>query len=176
MKRILVFIFCLVIGLTGCIGINWRHVDLNTERNKVNNSFGNDKLDVAVREYLKAQPDFAWQTEDGSTNICVFDKLDNNDLFPHYLWVRCGEFALKDGKVEELSGSSLPARIDYPNELSFFDLSKFSHQIPGDGSLYTPDIRKIFPVELQDLVLEYDATVINEIIMDTAEMAMQKIK
>lgn len=125
-------------------------------------TFGNEYLDQAVREYLQTQPEFSWQTEVGSKNICVFDKLDKEDLFPHYLWVRCGEFLVRNGQVEELSGSSLPAKIDYPNELSFFDLEKFTHLIPGDGSFYAEDIKKIFPIELQSGILRYDATKINK--------------
>lgn len=143
--------------------IDWRCVGLDVGENQGDNfSLGNTQLDLAVREYLQAQEVFSWQTMEGSKNICVFEKLDNYELFPHYLWVRCGEFVRNGGTLEEKSGSSLPAKIDYPNELSFFDIHRFAYEIPRDGSLYTEDIKNIFPDELHDLLFGYDASRINE--------------
>ncbi len=132
-------------------------------------TIGNESADQAVQEYFQSQTDFSWQTEEESKNICVFDKLDQNELFPHYLWVHCSEFKLVDGKVRELSGSSIPAKIDYPNELSFFDPAKFTHEIPGSGTNYPTDIRKIFPDDIENLALSYDATAISEYIKQVAE-------
>ncbi len=155
---------------TGVGKINWRCTGLKTEENINGNfSLGNEQVDVAVREYLQNQNNFCWQTVEGSKKICVFEKLDSNELFPHYLWVRCGEFVKNGEEVVEESGSSLPAEISYPNELSFFDIDMFTHRIPRDGSLYGEDIKSIFSAELQDRVLQYDATVINEKILETAK-------
>ncbi len=161
---------CVVNQETKKAEINWRCTGLYKDENQDDNfSFSNKQLDIAVREYLRSQEDFCWQTVEGSEKICVFERLDSNQLFPHYLWVRCGEFTKNGDKVEENSGSSLPVMIDYPNELSFFDQEKFSHKIPRDGSLYLEDIKDIFPGELQNLVLEYDPTKINEEILVTAK-------
>ncbi|HPN67254.1 MAG TPA: hypothetical protein PLZ62_01210 [bacterium] len=165
---------CVVSEETEKAEINWRCTGLKTEENMNDNfSLGNEQVDVAVREYLQSQEDFCWQTVEGSKKICLFEKLDSDELFPHYLWVRCGEFVKNGEEVEEKSGSSLPAEISYPNELSFFDIHQFAHRIPRDGSLYSEDIKNIFPVELQDKVLQYDATVINEKILATAKSELQ---
>lgn len=132
-------------------------------------TLGNEQADQAVREYFQTQPDFSWQTVEDSKNICVFDKLDTSELFPHYLWVQCSEYKLVNGKIRELSGSSMPAKIDYPNELSNFDQTKFTHEIPGDGTAYTEDIKRIFPDDIQDLAIRYDATAISEHLRQVAE-------
>lgn len=106
--------------------------------------------DAVIEEYLLSQDHFSWQTEVGSKRICVFEELGNEDgLFPLYLWVFCGEY--KDG--EELSGSSGPVLIDYPNEMSFFTVEKMTHKVPRDGSFYSKDIKEIFPQDVQDEIL-----------------------
>ena len=55
-----------------------------------------------------------------------------------------------------MSGLSGPTKIDYPNELSFYDLSKFSYEVPGDGSYYAEDVRKIFPEDIWHHVFDFD--------------------
>ncbi|GAI80373.1 unnamed protein product, partial [marine sediment metagenome] len=52
--------------------------------------------------------------------------------------------------------SSGPRKIDYPNELSFYDLSKFSYEAPGDGSHYAEDIRRIFPEDIWQHIFRFD--------------------
>jgi len=67
-----------------------------------------------------------------------------------------------------LSGSSGPAKIDYPNELSFYDLSKFSYEAPGDGSYYAEDIRRIFPEDIWQRIFNFDRESIIKKIESTA--------
>lgn len=132
-------------------------------------SLPNGELDSAVHEFLLSRRELSWQTEEGTQNICVFQNLyPEKELFPLYLWVRCGEFKMKDGKVAELSGTSVPVKIDYPNELSYYDLSKFSIAIPGDGALYARDIKTIFPKEILDR-LNFSSSPLNEKISQKAE-------
>ena len=130
---------------------------------------GNDYLDSAIQNYFLSQRYFSWKTKDGSRNFCIFQKLDSkNNLFPLYLWVRCGEFVMQDNELKEESGISLPVKIDYPNELSFLDLEKFSHVAPGDGSKYSEGIKNIFPLDLQRRIKDFDSKIINQRIKDVA--------
>ncbi len=132
-------------------------------------TLGNDQVDKAVQEYLLLQKIFSWRTMDESRNFCVFEKIDSeNDLFPFYLWVRCGEFIMQNNKLQELSGMSGPAKIDYPNELSFYDLDKFFHTVPRAGSLYAEDIKNIFPLNLQKQINNFNSQAINERIENIA--------
>lgn len=102
---------------------------------------------LAIEKYLLTQKDFVWQTKKNSHNFCEILSLseDPNQLFPVYIWVRCGEFTYLSGEVKEENGVSLPAKINYPNELSFYDLNRFSHEIPRDDSFNSEDIKRIFP-------------------------------
>ncbi len=125
--------------------------------NQALSGFGNDQLEQAVTDYLLTQEFFSWKTSADSRNFCVIENLNPEDnLFPLYVWVRCGEFIVQDGKLKELSGSSVPARINYPNELSFYDLNRFSYEVPGDGSHYLEDIEEIFPANVQQRIVGFD--------------------
>lgn len=111
---------------------------------------------LAIEEYLLTQKDFAWQTIDNSHNFCEILNLseDPEGLFPAYVWARCGEFTYYNEQVKEESGVSLPAKINYPNELSFFDLNRFNHEIPRDGSFNGEDIERIFPAYEQKQIAD----------------------
>lgn len=120
-------------------------------------SFGNNQIEEAIINYLVTQKDFVWKTQDDSHSFCAIKNLKpEKELFPLYVWVYCGEFIIQDNELKELSGSSLPARIDYPNELSYYDLSKFSHKIPGDGASYAKDLKNIFPEDVQEEISDQD--------------------
>lgn len=125
-------------------------------------TLGNDQIDKAVNSYLLSNEKLSWQTQAGSNRFCIFQNLNpNKTLFPHYLWVRCSEYKIEGGQLKELSGTSVPIKLDYPNELSYYDLSKFTVSIPKDGSLYDKDVKEIFPEEIWDK-LHFDSSTLNE--------------
>lgn len=127
-------------------------------------SFGNDQLEKFITDYLLTQKYFSWKTTVDSRNFCVIENLNPTEdgLFPLYVWVRCGEFILQNGKLKELSGSSGPAKINYPNELSYRDLSKMSHEAPRDGSLYPKEIKTIFPLNAQRQIVDFNIADLNK--------------
>ena len=118
----------------------------------------NPVLIETIENYLVLN-ELAWQTKEGSSNICVFENLDNeNELFPLSLWVYCSEYIiLESGEIEKLSGSSVPLLLNYPNELSFYNLDLFTSKIPGDGSDYSKDIKEIFPENVQAQIFKHDS-------------------
>jgi len=119
--------------------------------------FGNDQIEKAITNYLLSQRYFSWKIKDNSYNFCAVENLrPENELFPLYVWAYCGEYIIQDGELKTLSGSSGPVKIDYPNELSFYDLSGFSYEAPGDGSHYAEDIRRIFPEEIHQKIFDFD--------------------
>lgn len=126
--------------------------------------FGNDYVEKSITYYLLTQKYFSWKIAIDSSNFCVIENLNptENGLFPLYVWVRCGEFILQNGKLKELSGKSALAKINYPNQLSFYDLSKFSYEAPGDGSLYSKDIKAIFPLNVQKVIFGFNITNLNK--------------
>jgi len=131
-------------------------------------TLGNKQLDGTVRNFLLSREELSWKTEAESSNFCIFQNLaPERELFPFYLWVRCGEYKMEDGHLKELSGISVPVKIDYPNELSYYDLNKFSLSIPRDGSLYDEDVKTIFPQEIWDR-LHFESGPLNEKIKQEA--------
>ncbi|MDD4625444.1 MAG: hypothetical protein PHC82_03925 [Candidatus Pacebacteria bacterium] len=122
-------------------------------------NFKNPYMEKAIADYLLTQNDFSWKTEEGSYNFCTIKNLDpEKELFPLYIWAHCGEYVMAEGELENLSGSSGPLKIDYPNELSYYDLQKFSYEAPRDGSYYSEDIKKIFPEKLWDKIFNFNRT------------------
>lgn len=139
---------------------------------ELSSDLGNESLNKAVVEFLLSQDFFAWTTEQGSKNFCVFyDLYPEEELFPIYIWARCGEFKIVGGEVKELSGISGPVKINYPNELSCYDLSKFSYEVPGNGSLYDEDIKTLFPEEAQER-MNFDRNLINQKLLDVVQESM----
>jgi membrane-bound inhibitor of C-type lysozyme len=129
----------------------------------------NESADSAVRNYILSVNELSWNTDPAGQRICIFQNLQPEvDLFPVYLWVRCSEYKVENNQLTELSGTSVPVKIDYPNELSYFDLSKFSISIPRDGSLRDADIKKIFPNNLLPR-LNFESKPLNEKVLADAE-------
>jgi len=112
-----------------------------------------DPRKEAIREYLLTQKEFSWKTTENSQNVCAIEIFsEENNLFPLFVWANCGEYIWVDNQTKLVSGFSGRIKINYPNELSFFDLSKFSHEAPRDGSFQDEDIERIFPAEINQKI------------------------
>jgi len=141
----------------GRIGPDCKFAECPSENNEIPFSFGNDQIEKAIINYLLTQKRFSWKTSNDSHNFCVIENLKpEKELFPLYVWAYCGEYTIQDSKLKTLSGSSGPAKINYPNELSFYDLSKFLYEAPGDGSYYAEDVGRIFPEDVQQGIFNFD--------------------
>lgn len=123
--------------------------------------FSNDQIEKAITDYLLSQKAFSWKTTEGSFNFCSIENLrPGQELFPIYIWAYCAEYTMENGELKTQSGTSLPVKINYPNELSFYDISKFSHEIPRDGSYNGPDIERIFPKDAQQALSSLDKQIL----------------
>jgi len=150
----------------GCIDI--------IEREELN--FGNDQIEKAITDYLLTQKKFSWGTKEGSQSFCVIENLDpEKEIFPLYIWVLCGEFKIENNELKTLSGSSGPIKIDYPNEMSFYDINKFSYEVPGDGADYSKDIKRIFPKEVQEKMFNIQITNIRDLTKKIETIAFSNI-
>lgn len=124
-------------------------------------SFKNSQVEKAITDYLLTQKQFSWKTTEGSQNFCGIENLQpESELFPFYVWIYCTEYAVENGELKTLSGTSMPVKINYPNELSYYDLSKFSYEAPRDGTYNGPDIEKIFPQDAQQKISSWDKQII----------------
>jgi len=123
----------------------------------------NNPAEKSIIDYLLTQKYFSWKTTEGSKNFCVIENLNpGNNMFPWYVLARCGEFIMQDGKLKEVSGTSVPTKVDYPNELSFIDLSKFSYVVPRDGSQNGKDIETIFSADARKVLGSIDREALQE--------------
>lgn len=119
--------------------------------------FKNRYLEEAITEYLLSEKNFSWKTKEGSHNLCVVENLDpEKELFPLFLWSYCAEYIMENQELKTISGSSLPIKINYPNELSYYDINKFSHETPRDGADYAEDVKTIFPEDVQEKIFQHD--------------------
>ncbi|MBU0546891.1 MAG: hypothetical protein ABH876_01480 [Patescibacteria group bacterium] len=141
----------------GRTGPDCEFAECSLGNNELSSNFGNNQIEKAIINYLLTQKHFSWKTRDNSHNFCAVENLKpENELFPLYVWASCKEYIIQDGKLKILSGASVPVKIDYPNELSFYDLSKFSYEVPGDGSHYAEDIRRIFPEDIWQHIFDFN--------------------
>ncbi|MFH0845991.1 MAG: hypothetical protein V1851_01150 [Patescibacteria group bacterium] len=175
MFKKIIYLLLIIVGI-GFLILLWQYFDfynfkpeqeiLLSEQNEKNNL--NPQLKKTIEDYLVTLDDLAWQTEDETSNICVFENLDSdNELFPLSLWVYCVEYRIDEsGEIEKFSGVSLPLLLDYPNELSFYDLEKFTFKIPRDGAFYGADIREIFSENIQEKILSHNSVEILETKLD----------
>lgn len=124
---------------------------------KINVAYNPTPREQAIEKYLLSQKNFSWRNRDDSQSFCAIKNLKpDQELFPLYIWAYCGEYVIENNKLVTVSGSSGPAKIDYPNELSYYDLNKFSYEAPGDGADYTKDIKRIFPSDVQQKIFAHD--------------------
>lgn len=131
--------------------------EVNQNEDLILNNFGNDQIEEAISNYLKTQKDFSWKNREDSHNYCFIENLKpDKELFPLYIWAFCGEFIIENNELKTISGSSGPVKIDYPNELSYYDIRKFSYEAPKDGADYSRDIKKIFPEDVQKKISEHN--------------------
>lgn len=124
-----------------------------------NTGFTNDRKVLAISEYLASQQEFVTKTHDSSHVFCSIQNLDSEEtLFPVYIWAYCSEYTLENGELQIHSGTSLPVRVSYPNELSYFNVSQFTHTAPRDGALFARDVQELFPKHIQDAIAKFDST------------------
>ena len=140
-------------------------------------SFKNEHQEKAIINYILTQNHFSWKTTNDSHAFCSIENLEpENEFFPFHIWAYCGEYALENGELKTLSGSSGPAKIDYPNELSFYDISRFSYEVPRNGAYYGEDVKSIFPKKLhQDILAFSSGDIIKSIIARNESVALNSI-
>lgn len=120
---------------------------------EVETILGNPSLDGAIREYLLSQEEFVRNIEEEGVSFCHFQNLnENNQLFPYELVAVCSEFELNNGLRNVSYGIPFIIKIDYPSELSYYDISLMTHETPqgimegevSDGKNFVADMERIF--------------------------------
>ena len=80
----------------------------------------------------------------GGKVFCSYKPLGALDIEDEmYVWALCQEYYLKENVLTEGTGASLPIAIVVKNG------KIIEHKVPRDGSLYSQDIKTIFPKDVQ---------------------------
>jgi hypothetical protein len=161
MKKLIILIVLIIIG---SLTVFFFYEKSAEEKAYQPVGFGNEYIGEAIEDYVLTQEYFTWKTQENSVNFCSVDNLGSkDDLFPLSVWVYCGEYVLENDNVKITSGFSGPAKIDYPNELSFYDVERFSYQHPKDGASYSENIKEMFSKNVQENILSFDVEEISKI-------------
>lgn len=105
---------------------------------------GNSKLQANINSFMESQ---VTEHALGKENYHCANYLYGYDEKYAYAWVLCQGFVSKpNGDLEQGTGFSGPTRLEYrqPN----FQIVGFRQ--PGNGSLYDPGLRELFPKEFYD--------------------------
>lgn len=139
------------------------------ESTPFSSDFINEEMKKEITLALLSNESLSWQTTPGGRRFCIVQNLEpSKDLFPFYVWARCGEFTFLKDSLQERSGVSVPTMIDYPNELSYRDPARFTIRIPRDGAAYSEDIKNIFPENLHRKIYSYNNDSISKKLRDEA--------
>lgn len=106
--------------------------------------------DRIIRAALAADPAFpaGWDPQSQAVFGCGFYRVGASaDLTYRYVWANCSMF---QGDTV-VSGMSVPLWLHVRG--SGESLEVLGHEIPGDGTAYTADVRRLFPADLVDTFL-----------------------
>ncbi|MGC8757373.1 MAG: hypothetical protein ACP5QX_02835 [Caldisericaceae bacterium] len=104
----------------------------------------------SIRDYLQeniVSPAF------GGKVFCAYDLFGSetkNDEVHIYLWTLCTEYYLKDGKLTERSGVSMPVVLIAPQTCQGYKITR--HKEPMLGSLYAKSIKELFPEKYYNFI------------------------
>ena len=84
---------------------------------------------------------------------CAFDYLQDPPTAAGeiYIWALCLEFYGEPDQLQEGSGISLPVALQIQEGDGQFQVT--GHLFPGNGSLYGPDVKEIFPASTWGAIL-----------------------
>lgn len=122
------------------------------------------EIEIAINEYLVDKIDseaYHYENEKGfaSFRTYLIEELERNNKYNVYAWVLTGNYYLENSEIKQDSGSSIPYKFEvtFVNDKYIVTDSK----IPRDGSLYTEDMKNIFPSSVRKDMEEvyYDGTI-----------------
>jgi hypothetical protein len=131
----------------------------------------NDKL--SIESYLNKnilKPNF------GGKIISAFEILgtskENNEI---YVWALVTEYYKEDNDLVLGTSSSGPIVLSVKNANNTLIITDFTK--PRDGSYYSKDIEKLFPILIQDKIEKYPSNRINklEVIIDLKKEKLKEL-
>ncbi|WP_096153847.1 MULTISPECIES: hypothetical protein [Bacillus] len=95
--------------------------------------------------------------------FCAFEILESDASAGEiYLWALMEEYYHEGSLVQLGSGMSVPIVLKVSTEQQSFKIQE--HYIPGDGSYYADDVRRLFPRNVHTKIFEYSSKHISKLI------------
>ncbi|MGY3717818.1 hypothetical protein ACWE42_20100 [Sutcliffiella cohnii] len=115
-----------------------------------------------IEKYLKQEvlkPNF------GGDIFTAYEVLASNEkLGEIYVWALISEYYIEDKVIESGTSMSVPLVL-HVND-SERGLEILSYTMPGDGSYYEKDIKKLFPKRIHSKIFNYSSVHINKLMKE----------
>lgn len=122
-------------------------------RSKIEDDYSITSQDLASIETYLNQYTLELSTDDGEIHSTY--ELLGSDFSKKELYIWALSVELRPGETQSTSGVSAPLLLKIEqksNRLHIVD-----HRYPRDGTLYNPDIRRMFPEEVQEQIVAFDS-------------------
>lgn len=111
------------------------------------------KIELAITEYLVNRNDLESEKYNDekwfvSFKTFLIEEKENKKLYNVYIWALEKSFYLKNDVITEDSGSSIPYLFVVERDDDNYKV--LDYRIPRDGSLYSTDMKNIFPNSVID--------------------------
>ena len=131
-----------------------------------------DEIEIAIKDYLVEKSDHEVKYNGEKTfvsmRIYLLEEIKKDKLYYVYAWVREGKYYLENDEIKEVSSSSIPHKIIVG--LINDKYKVIDSIIPRDGSLYSVDMKNIFPKSVRkDMELVYIDGTLEKLQLDINE-------
>ncbi len=109
-----------------------------------------EEPDDAITEFLTHGPLSTWMGGNVFASYVVLGEAHNGSTTTRYIWADIESFVAENGAIKPESGSSIPIAVDLITRDG--EDVVVGYRVPRDGSYYGPDIRKIFPKNVQQKI------------------------
>lgn len=110
------------------------------------NSLCLDGVDIRCKIKNDYMAEYVQKANFGGQVFCAHIVMGSDqvgEIITEYLWAACGEYLVKNGELEEGSGSSKPVLLITESTIDSYHVLK--HEIPGNGGMYMENIERMFP-------------------------------
>lgn len=90
-----------------------------------------------------------------------------------YIWALIEEYSFNETGANLDSGASLPFVLEVDTEDDVVEITK--SRIPGDGSIFTENVRELFPKGLHSKILDYSSEHIDDLIAEMEEKVEKRL-
>lgn len=115
-----------------------------------------EKIELSILEYLNDHQALHYDNEKWFASIKIFltEEVTQDYYYHVYAWVVEESYYPKDEQILKGSGSSMPYLFDIERRGS--DYIVVNSRIPRDGSLYSVDMRSMFPLSVRLAMAKMD--------------------